>query len=258
MTEVAAPPAIARRLAGQAVLITGASRGIGRAIALRLAAEGARVGVNYHADAAAAQRLVDEISSQGGVAASLAGDVADPAAAQALVASATERLGGLDALVNNAGIVRDNLLLGMEEREWSDVLATNLSGMFHCCQAAAKIMVRQRHGRIVNLSSASGDRPNRGQVNYAASKGGVNALTKALAQELAPRNITVNAVAPGMISTDMSAPVRALAGEQILAAIALRRYGQPEEVAAAVAFLLSSDAAYITGHILNVDGGLRA
>jgi len=159
--------------------------------------------------------------------------------------------------VNNAGIVRDNLLLGMEEDEWSAVLATNLGGVFHCCQAAAKLMVRQRRGRIVNISSVSGERPGRGQVNYAAAKGGVNALTKALAQELAPRNITVNAVAPGMIETEMSERVRSLAGEQILAAIALRRYGQPEEVAAAVAFFLAPEAGYITGQILNVDGGLR-
>ncbi|MGH9467677.1 MAG: 3-oxoacyl-ACP reductase family protein [Terriglobales bacterium] len=258
MSELPPRAVPARRLEGQAILVTGASRGIGRAIALRLAAEGARVGVNYRNDAAAANAVVADIVALGGVAVSLAADVADAAAAQALVQAAREQLGGFDALVNNAGIVRDNLLLGMEEREWQEVLATNLTGMFHCCQAAAKLMVRQRRGRIVNLTSTSGEHPNRGQVNYAAAKGGVNALTKALAQELAPRNITVNAVAPGMIETEMSAPVRALAGEQILAAIALRRYGQPEDVAAAVAFLLSSDAAYITGHILHVDGGLRA
>ncbi|HET9783966.1 MAG TPA: SDR family NAD(P)-dependent oxidoreductase, partial [Terriglobales bacterium] len=199
-----------RRLEDQAILVTGASRGIGRAVALRAAAEGARVGVNYRSAASEAEAVVRDIMAAGGVAVALPGDVGVAAEAQALVESAREKLNGLDGLVNNAGIVRDNLLLGMEEEEWTAVLATNLTGMFHCCQAAAKIMVRQRHGRIVNLSSAAGERPNRGQVNYAAAKGGVNALTKALAQELAPRNITVNAVAPGMIETEMSAGVRAL------------------------------------------------
>ncbi len=251
-------PAGPARLQGHAVLITGATRGIGRATALRLAAEGARVALNCRAQPAPAEALAEEIHAAGGEAVVVPGDVADAESARALVAAAQQAFGRLDALVNNAGIVRDGLLIGMDEADWLQVLATNLTGVFHCCQAAAQIMVRQRRGRIVNISSAAGERPNRGQVNYAASKGGVNALTKALAQELAPRNITVNAVAPGMIATEMSQNVRDLAGEQILAAIALRRYGQPAEVAAAVAFLLSPDAAYITGHILNVDGGLRA
>lgn len=246
------------RLDGQVVLITGGSRGIGRATALRAAAEGARVAINSRAHHDAAEAVAAGIRQQGGEAVVIAGDVTRLDEARAVVQGAQQRFGRLDALVNNAGIVRDGLLIGMEEDDWQQVLNTNLTGVFHCCQAAAQLMVRQRRGRIVNISSAAGERPNRGQVNYAASKGGVNALTKALAQELAPRNITVNAVAPGMIETEMSAGVRGLAGEQILAAIALRRYGQPEEVAAAVAFLLSPDAAYITGHILNVDGGLRA
>ena len=245
-----------RRLEGQAILVTGGSRGIGRAVALRAAAEGARVGVNYRSAAAEAEAVVGEIVAAGGVAVALAGDVSQAAAAQALVETAREKLGGLDGLVNNAGIVRDNLLLGMEEEEWTAVLATNLTGMFHCCQAAAKIMVRQRHGRIVNLSSSAGERPNRGQVNYAAAKGGVNALTKALAQELAPRNITVNAVAPGMIATaGTQAHSKEDAFDRVMQNQAIKKRGKPEHLANLIAFLASDEAEMITGQFMLADGG---
>lgn len=246
-----------QRLKDKAALVTGASRGIGRAIALRLAHEGARVCVNFRTQQAAAEEVVAAIRGGGGEAVAMGADVGAAEPARQLVENAQKHFGRLDILVNNAGVVRDNLLLTMDDEEWRTVEATNLDSCFYCCRAAARFMLRQRAGRIINISSAAGEKPNRGQVNYAASKGGINALTRALAAELAPKNITVNAVAPGMIETEMSREVRELAGDKILPYIMLNRYGRPEDIAAAVAFLASPDADYITGEVLRVDGGLR-
>lgn len=246
-----------QRLKDKAALVTGASRGIGRAIALRLAHEGARVCVNFRTQQAAAEEVVAAIRGDGGEAVAMGADVGAAEPARQLVENAQKHFGRLDILVNNAGVVRDNLLLTMDDEEWRTVEATNLDSCFYCCRAAVRFMLRQRAGRIINISSAAGEKPNRGQVNYAASKGGINALTRALAAELAPKNITVNAVAPGMIETEMSREVRELAGDKILPYIMLNRYGRPEDIAAAVAFLASPDADYITGEVLRVDGGLR-
>jgi 3-oxoacyl-[acyl-carrier protein] reductase len=239
---------------GRVALVTGASRGIGRAIARGLAARGATVIAAARADHATTTAA--DIQAGGGRAEAASLDVSDPAAIDALVADLVGRLGRLDILVNNAGIARDQLLLRMKREDWDAVLATNLTAAYTCTQAVLKPMIRQRAGRIVNVSSVVGQSGNAGQANYAASKAGLIGLTKAVALEVASRNITVNAVAPGLIDTDMTRAVAPAAQHQWEARIPLGRLGTPAEVAAAVVFLASDEAAYITGHVLAVNGGM--
>ena len=237
-------------------LVTGGGRGIGRAICLELARQGAAVAVNYAGSEQAARETAEACRALGAQAEIFQADVSDPAACEALVKAVKDRFGKLDILVNNAGVTRDGLLLTAREEDFDRVLDTNLRGVYFCMKAAAKVMVRQRYGRIVSMSSVVGLRGNPGQTNYAASKAGVIGLTKAAAKELAGRNITVNAVAPGFIATDMTAAMPEKAKEAMLAAIPMARPGQPEEVARAVAFFAAPENAYITGQILCVDGGM--
>jgi len=239
---------------GRVALVTGASRGIGRAVALALAARGATVVAAARGDHAAA--VANDISQQGGRAEAVTLDVTDETAVAAVVAGVVTRLGRLDVLVNNAGITRDQLMLRMKREDWDAVLATNLTGAFTCSQAALKPMLKQRSGRIVNITSVVGQAGNAGQANYAASKAGLIGFTKALALEVASRNITVNAVAPGLIDTDMTRAVSAGAQQDWTTRIPLKRLGTPEDVAGAVVFLASDEAAYITGHVLAVNGGM--
>jgi len=243
-------------LEGKVALVTGSSRGIGRAIALKLASQGAKVVVNYQKNAAAAQEVVDMIKAAGGEAVAIQADVSKFDEAQALVKSAIDTFGRLDILVNNAGTTRDNLIALMKEEEWDVVLNTNLKSAWNMSKAAGRVMMRQRFGRIVNITSVSGLAGQAGQSNYSASKAGLIGLTKALAKELGPRNITVNAVAPGFVPTDLTADLPAELKEAMLKMTPLGRFGTPEDVANAVAFLVSDEAAYITGQVLSVDGGL--
>jgi len=243
-------------LEGKTALVTGASRGIGRAIALELARQGADVTVNYARNAEAATQVVADIEVLGRRAVALPADVGDFAQAAALVEATVSALGRLDILVNNAGIVRDALLLRMQEADWDEVLRVDLKGAFNVGKAAARLMARQRAGRIINVSSISGLMGQVGQANYSAAKAGLIGLTKSMARELAGRGITVNVVAPGFVTTDMTAALPDDLGEKMRTLIPLGRFGAVEDVAGVVAFLASDAAAYITGAVVPVDGGL--
>ncbi len=243
-------------LENKTAVVTGASRGIGRAIALELARRGARVVVNYNRSAEAATEVVSLIQDEGGEAIAVQADIGDFEQAGTLIKAAIDNFGQIDILVNNAGTTRDQLLMLMKEDDWDIVLNVNLKGVFNCCKAAARPMVRQRRGRIINISSVSGIAGQAGQTNYAASKAGVIGFTKSLAKELGPRNITVNAVAPGFVPTALTADLSEDLKQQAIEATPLGRMGEPEEIAYAVAFLASDEAAFITGEVLTVDGGL--
>ena len=239
-----------------AALVTGGGRGIGRAICLELAKAGFDVCINYAASSAAAEQTAEECKAFGVQAVALQADVTNPAECQTLVDTAAKTFGRLDVLVNNAGVNADKLILRMQEADFDKVIDTNLKGAFFCSKAACKLMMRQRYGRIINLSSVVGLHGNAGQSNYAASKAGLIGLTKSLAKEFAARGVTVNAVAPGFIETDMTAAMPEAAKTAALAAVPAGRIGAPAEVAHAVAFLASEEAAYITGQVLCVDGGI--
>lgn len=237
-------------------MITGASRGIGRAIALEFGRGSASVVVNYNNSPSQAQIVADQIESLGGKATIYKADVSDPVQAQALIKFAIDTYGDLNILVNNAGITRDNLMMLMSEDDWDSVIDTNLKSTFNCSKAAIKHMMRKRSGKIINISSISGQMGNPGQTNYSASKAGQIGFTKALAREVSSRNITVNAVAPGFIDTEILDAMPKEARESAQKMIPLGRLGNPEEVATAVAYLASDMANYITGQVLGVDGGI--
>jgi 3-oxoacyl-[acyl-carrier protein] reductase len=245
-------------LSDKVALVTGASRGIGRAVALKLAERGAKVAVNYYlsADAAQAEEVAQQIRSQGGECLLVQGDVSQPADVERMVQAAQQAFGRIDILVNNAGITRDTLILRMSEEDWDEVQNTNLRGAFLCTRAVLRSMMRQRWGRIINISSVAGIMGNAGQANYSAAKAGLIGLTKATAREIGSRNITVNAVAPGFIQTDMTKDLPESLQQEALQRIVLGRPGTPEDVAGAVAFLACDEASYITGQVLAIDGGL--
>lgn len=241
---------------GKTALVTGGSRGIGRAAVLALARAGAAVVINYAKNEAAARQVLAEVEQAGGRGAVVQADVADYASCEKLVQSTLDHFQRIDILINNAGITRDNLLARMKPEEWSEVLGINLTGTFNCVRAVVKPLLKQKSGgRIINVASVAGLYGNSGQANYAAAKGGVIAFTRSLAKELGSRNITVNAVAPGLIETDMTASLPGAVKEQMLERISLGRFGQPEDVAEVILFLAAAGG-YITGQVIAVDGGI--
>jgi 3-oxoacyl-[acyl-carrier protein] reductase len=243
-----------QRLKGKVAIVTGASRGIGKATALALATEGATVVVNYASSQTSAEQVVAEIATLGNPAIALAADVSKADQVEGLIAAVMEKFGRIDVLVNNAGITRDTLLLRMKLEDWQAVIDLNLTGVFLCTRAVSKIMLKQKSGRVINITSVAGQMGNPGQANYSAAKAGVIGFTRTVAKELASRGITVNAVAPGFITTDMTADLKS---DGILQFIPLNRYGQPEEVAGMIRFLAADPAAaYMTGQVMNVDGGM--
>jgi 3-oxoacyl-[acyl-carrier protein] reductase len=243
-------------LGGKVAIITGASRGIGRAAAIELAKAGAKVVVNYAGNKAAAEQVLEIIKAEGGEAIMFQADVANAEAVEALVKTTMDAFGRIDILVNNAGITRDNLLMRMKEEDWDAVMDTNLKGIFNTTKSVSKVMMKQRTGKIINMTSVVGLMGNAGQANYAAAKAGVIGFTKSMAKELASRSITVNAIAPGYITTDMTSGLPEQVKTDLAEKIPLSRLGTPEDIAAAVLFLASDAANYITGQTLNVDGGM--
>lgn len=243
------------KLAGKVALVTGGTRGIGKAVVQTLAREGAKVAFVYRSNPAVAEQLVQDLATDQREALAIQADVANNEQADSAVQQVLDKWGRIDILVNNAGIIKDTLLATMKPEDWHLVISTNLNSVYNFCHAVMRTMISQKYGRIVNMSSVSAEFGSQGQVNYAASKGGIQGLTRCLAKEVARRNITVNAVAPGFCSTDMTETVRNAAPE-LAKSIPLRRFGEPQDIANAVLFLASDDASYVTGHVLTVDGGL--
>lgn len=243
-------------LTGKVAVVTGAGRGIGKAIALRLADEGASIVVNYRSSEKEAKELVEEIREKGGTAECVQGDVSFLEDAEKVIKFAAEKFGRLDILINNAGITRDTLLLRMKEEDFDKVLQVNLKGVFNCTKHASAIMLKQKSGRIINISSVVGIIGNAGQANYAAAKAGIIGFTKSIAKEIGARGITVNAIAPGFITTDMTDVLSDKIKEKLIENVPLKKLGSPEDIANCAAFLVSDNASYITGQVINVDGGM--